>query len=59
MMRVEVFLQSAAIKILRQKLSQVSFSAGTYDLESDIFVFSFSVSEIRNYSLFDTRVQKI
>ncbi|KAJ7353904.1 hypothetical protein OS493_031611 [Desmophyllum pertusum] len=27
-MRVEVFLQSAAIKILRQKLSQVSFSAG-------------------------------
>ena len=30
MMRLEVFLQSAALKILRQKLSHVSFSAGMY-----------------------------
>ena len=36
-MRVEVFLQSAAIKILRQKLSQASFSAG----ESRCFPFYF------------------
>ena len=39
MMRVEVFLQSTAIKILRQKLSQASFSAG----ESEVFPILFQV----------------
>ena len=33
-MRFEVLLQSAALKNLRQKLSQVSFSAGMYFLLS-------------------------
>ena len=39
MMRFEVFLQSTAIKILREKLSQVSFSAG----ESIVFFFLFFI----------------
>lgn len=49
-MRFEVLLQSAALKNLRQKLSQVSFSAGMYFLLSSDSLDTLISNEARAWS---------